>query len=133
MLSEFVEQRLEDMLSHPEHWGGAEAYELQALLLLELRLLLSHQTSEAESLRTINDLYSAFVASEYPEVGARPLSATTSDFGQIARALRRFRDTLVHSASFSSAQRGPSNAVTRRGLGLDVEVFKDSTMMPRMH
>jgi hypothetical protein len=124
MLPKFIAQRLEQMLSHPDCWGGPEAYELQALLLLEMHVASFRLAAEDESLRTLNELYAAFLRDEYPALGARPLSAITDDYAAIAQALRRFRDSLVH---------GVHSAESRRALGHDIQLPKNSTVMPRVN
>lgn len=79
-----AEARIDAMLAHPHYWGGAEAYELQLLLAMEF----------AEE-RNVQQDYSVFLAGTRPEVGARPLSAVTSDLEEIASAMRDFRGWLA--------------------------------------
>jgi hypothetical protein len=132
MLTRFLARRFEEMLVHPDCWGSAEAYELQALLLLEMQLVSSRVASEDESLLTLNERYAAFLHAEYPDLGVRPLSAITGDYVAIADSLRKFRDSLVQRVDAGMVSpRPPSEA--RRHLGRDVQLAKNSTVMPRVN
>lgn len=70
-------------------WGSCEAYELQVLLLLELRFFPGGR-------QALTKLYTAFLSPLYPELGARPLSVLQRvDLGRIARILTAFRTELL--------------------------------------
>jgi hypothetical protein len=70
-------------------WGSCEAYELQVLLLLELRFFPGHREK-------LTELYVAFLSPLYPDLGSRPLSALQRvDLGRIARILTAFRGELL--------------------------------------
>ena len=66
MISDFIEERLDLMLAHPKNWGTAEAYELQVLLLLEMRLHVDSAHENIDSLRAIQDQYVEFLTSAFP-------------------------------------------------------------------
>lgn len=127
-IEEFIDGRLDAMLAHPEYWGEAEAFEMQVLLLLELRQFLKTPATPSQSLRIQTDLYSEFIRTRHPEVGPRPLSAAGYDANSIANCMEHFR-------AFSSASNTPSPAEppppAPNGLGVDVDVSQDNTTMPR--
>jgi hypothetical protein len=94
-----LDGRLDAMLNiRPKLWGSPEAYELQVLLLLELRfagVLHPH----AQNTRAINERYSTFLRRSFTEAGCRPLSSITDDFILIAQTLSAFRRSLAAEAS----------------------------------
>jgi len=90
---EFVNGRLDAMLTHPLNWGGAEAFELQVLLLLELREFLRNPNSPSSHL----ERYSAFLRASHSDLGPRPLSAVSDDIETIAQLLGQFRESLDSS------------------------------------
>ncbi len=124
-IEEFIDGRLDAMLAHPEHWGDAEAFEMQVLLLLELRQFLRAPASPSQSLRMQTDLYSDFIRARYPEVGPRPLSAAGYEASSIAHCMEQFR---TFSSTPAPAEPPPA---APDGLGLDVDVSQDNTTMPR--
>lgn len=126
-IEEFIKARLDALLAFPEYWGGAEAFELQALLLLELRQFLRAPLPERESLRTQTDLYSSFLRAGHPGVGSGPLSAAGHDAGTIASCIQRFR--AIASASHSSTPTPPP--IAPLALGVDVVVSPQTPTMPR--
>lgn len=96
---ELIDQRLDAMLMHaPEYWGSAEAYELQVLLLLELRYGPHEQAFFMQG-------YSTFLQERRPEVGCRSLAAVESNVGVIAETLHEFRSELSAVAALSRPQR----------------------------
>jgi hypothetical protein len=105
-----LDDRISAMLDRPAIWGGPEAYELQLLLLIEIRY----------SLRR-NDLqtaYAKFLSEVYPLAGARPASATTNDLTFIASLLKQFYGGLLSRF---------------KPLGLvDVDVKLGDTILPRV-
>jgi hypothetical protein len=75
------------LLGRPAMWGGPEAFELQALLLLDLL----YPDSE-----TIVQRFLVFLAPRHgSSVGCRPLSAATRDYDLLARELQAFRAHLA--------------------------------------
>lgn len=127
-IEEFIDGRLDAMLAHPEHWGDAEAFEMQVLLLLELRQFLRAPASPSQSLRMQTDLYSDFLRARYPEVGPRPLSAAGYEASSIAHCMEQFRTFSSGSSTPAPAEPPPA---APDGLGLDVDVSQDNTTMPR--
>jgi hypothetical protein len=128
VIAEFIDARLDEMLSHPLNWGGAEAFELQVLLLLELRQFLRGGSAPSPSLRTHLDAYSSFLRMRFPALGPRPLSAVSSDAEEIARHLEEFRASLSvpgEGPSVASAPPAPDS------LGIDVEVTAEEPTKPR--
>lgn len=130
MPADFVDERLNAMLQHPDSWGGPEAFELQVLLLLE-----SAQTSFAgrsgqESLVAFQDRYAKFLRRDFPKVGARPLSTITDDVRVIAGALKAFREILEAEAE-ATALAGDSTPEAPDDLGSDVDVEPLISAMPR--
>lgn len=95
-ITNFIDERLDLMLAHPEHWGGAEAFESQVLLLLELQEVVRANTdvSSQNSLRQLLDGYVAFLRPLFPDLGPRPLSSVLNDQFVIATALEQFRASL---------------------------------------
>lgn len=94
-----LDERLDAMLNlRPKLWGSAEAYELQVLLLLELRFTgILHP--DAQNSSAMNERYSSFLRRSFTEACCRPLSAITDDFNLIARLLSAFRQSLAAEAS----------------------------------
>ena len=133
MISDFIEERLDLMLAHPKNWGTAEAYELQVLLLLELRLYVDSSYESINSLRIIQDQYSEFLTSGFPNLGPRPLSAITEDTATIARSLDAFRQSIsVTCHNFAHAEPEPTSPMAPQELGSDVDVKSGSiATMPR--
>lgn len=127
-IAEFIDSRLDAMLSHPLNWGGPEAFELQVLLLLELRQFLRTPSAPSPSLRTHLDTYTGFIRTRRPELGARPLSSVIGDAELIAQYLEEFRASLDVSRQSPSAASAPS---APENLGTDVEVTADEPTMPR--
>lgn len=92
---DFVVARLDLMLS-PEHatryamWGGAESYEAQVLLLLEIL----YATSLGFDCWEFNERYVGFLRSRHATLGPRPLCTVEADHAVIATELRGFRAEL---------------------------------------
>ena len=135
-ISNFVEERLDLMLAHPENWGSAESFELQVLLLLEIRKALDSpvQLSGQHSLRQLLDVYAGFLRPKFPDLGPRPLSALIpEDLSAIAVALQQFREALSAAgdgeASAVDVSSSPPPAPER--LGDDVRVDAVTAGMPR--
>ena len=125
---EFIESRLDAMLSHPLNWGGAEAYELQVLLLLELRQFArTPATTPSISLRLHLDAYSKFLRLSRPELGPRPLSAVSDDVESIAQRMQEFSASLTPTTIPSTID-FPAAPET---LGEDVEVVAYQPTKPR--
>ena len=118
------------MLAHPDYWGSAEAYELQVLLLLEMELMVLGEVSDRESLQRLQERYAIFLSASHPDIGARPLSAITSETREIGKALREFRNAMVHGQRPPQVAYG--SAETAKNLPRDVYVEKHSNVMPRM-
>lgn len=127
-VAEFIDARLDAMLAHPLNWGGAEAFELQVLLLLELRQFLRQPLPPSKSLRTHLDGYSSFIRERRPDMGPQPLSAVTDDIEAIARELDDFRAALAVSTESAPPVATPS---APDSLGLDVEVTSEAPTKPR--
>lgn len=87
---EFVERRLKEMFIRPGRWGGAEAFEMQVLLLLEIRYVMKSPGDN----RNFVELYSGFLQRESANAGCRAMSASNKDVRQIAQVMKRFRDSL---------------------------------------
>ena len=87
-LRQAIETKLDHMLEagRPAMWGSPEAFELQALLLLDLL----YPDSEPLAWRLC-----LFLAPRHDELGCRPLSAITSDYDLLTRELRAFRAHLA--------------------------------------
>lgn len=128
-VAEFLDARLDAMLAHPLNWGGAEAFELQVLLLLELRQFLRRPSAPAPSLRTHLDAYSSFLRGRWPDLGPRPLSAISDDVEVIAQGLDEFRATQDRSGSTTLS--GPAPSAPEQ-LGTDVAVTPDTSTKPRV-
>jgi hypothetical protein len=95
-IESFIETRIEMMLEHPRNWGGPEAFELQVLLLLEIRHSLRLQ--RVRNMQNFLGDYSDFLRPRFPKVGNRPMSAICNDFESIAGALRGFQVYLDNHA-----------------------------------
>jgi hypothetical protein len=92
-----LDARLDVMLTGPcpESWGGVEAFELQVLLLLELRFAKT-VGFEPNTAWLLQERYSAFRRSSFPAYGGNlPLSEMTSDHGFVCKVLCAFRKTLA--------------------------------------
>lgn len=134
-IASFIDERLDLMLAHPEHWGDAEAFESQILLLLEIQEVMRAETdvSSQTSLRQLLDGYVAFLRPLFPDLGPRPLSSVVEDQRVIASALEQFRARL----GVRDRQRSPGNSEAPPPapveLGSDVVVDDDDTkaVMPR--
>lgn len=84
-----LDRRLDIMLHlRPELWGSPEAYELQVLLLLELRFVSSNASG-------ITERYSAFLRPSFPNIGCGMLSSLTDDFSVLSETLSAFRSILA--------------------------------------
>lgn len=131
-IADYIEQRLDQMLARPLNWGGAEAFELQVLLLLELRDVLRAASVGSVSLRAHLDRYTTFLRTRRSDLGPRPLSAVTDDLELIARLLEEFR-TLDGSLQHVRTSADPENDVPSAptNLGLDVSVDPIDPTMPR--
>lgn len=127
-LAEFIDARLEAMLSHPHTWGGPEAFELQVLLLLELRQFIRNSVTPSASLRNHLDAYSGFLRARHPELGPRPMSAVCEDVEAIAQQLDEFRKLLDVPSVAAPIVRAPS---APENLGTDVEVTTATPTKPR--
>ena len=129
----FIDERLDLMLAHPQSWGGAEAFELQVLLLLELRQVVRAdvEVSTQSSLRLLLDEYSAFLRPLFPELGPRPLSSELDDPSAIATPLGQFRESLAHEPSIARVLPPPPPAPTDLGLDVLVGVEGEEAVMPR--
>lgn len=134
-ITSFIDERLDLMLAHPEHWGGAEAFESQVLLLLELREVVDAETeiSSQSSLRQLLDGYVAFLRPLFPDLGPRPLSTIVNDLVPIATALGQFRAFLAEHTRQPNVGDAESPPPAPLDLGSDVVVDDDETkaVMPR--
>jgi hypothetical protein len=132
-IPDFIEERLDSMLANPEFWGDAEAFELQVILLLEIRTALRTPRTPAESLRWILDQYYSFLRARRPDAPPQPLSAVVGeDFGLIAGHLQGFREHLSRIATDAEAgseSEDPPSAPP--DLGVDVAVDVQHSRMPR--
>lgn len=128
-IAEFIDARLDAMLSHPLNWGGAEAFELQVLLLLELRQFLHSPSEPSSSLRAHLDQYTHFLRARRPDLGARPLSVVSDDHELIAQHLEAFR-LAIRSVPATTPASEPLPAP--ESLGTDVEVTPDEPTLPRV-
>jgi hypothetical protein len=88
----YLDARLDGMLARPRAWGSPEAFELQVLLLLEVRQVVVREAQRTGAVRDRE--YVQFLAERLPEHGCRALSATFSDHETIAEHLRAFRAWL---------------------------------------
>ncbi len=133
-LSDFVDQRLDSMLANPEYWGNAESFELQVILLLEIKTALHAPRAPQESLRWILDQYYSFLRAGRPDSPPQPLSAVVGeDFGLIASCLQGFREHLRAAATAAAEGPGESEDVPSAPpvLGVDVAVDIEHPQMPR--
>lgn len=132
-ISDFIDQRLDSMLANPEFWGNAEAFELQVILLLEMKAALHAPRASQESLRWILDEYHAFLRARRPGAPPQPLSAVVGeDFGLIAGYLQGFREHL-RSVAGPGDVNGEDEDVPSAPpvLGVDVAVGVEHSRMPR--
>lgn len=116
-IDEFIEERLDVMLLHPEFWGSAEAFELQVLLLLEMQGYLRAPVPLQDSLRRLLDTYHAFVRSVRPGSPPCPLSAQGEAVVSIASMLMVFRRQLTAEGYPAASDNKPE---VRGGLGKEV-------------
>lgn len=132
-LSYFIDQRLDSMLANPEYWGNAEAFELQVILLLEIKAVMSVPRTSQKSLRWILDEYYGFLCARRPDSPPRPLSAVVGeDFDLIARHLQSFRDQLSAASSLSQIRAALESIPSAPAvLGFDVAVGVEHSQMPR--
>ncbi len=128
MPTDFVDERLDRMLERPKNWGAAEAFELQVLLLLEVRRNLEGGPGGQASLIAIHDDYAAFLKAQFPELGPRPLCSITPDVEVIADALKGFRASLTTREAKALPGGIP---LAPESLGIDVDVRERIATMPR--
>lgn len=95
--TELLDTRLDEMLGFPgkdcglDHglWGSCESYELQVILLLELRFF------PYDRERRLMDAYHSFFSRRFPEKGCRYLSGMrTLPVSELSRQLGDFRKHL---------------------------------------
>lgn len=92
-----IDARLNVMLTgpRPDLWASTtEGFELQVLLLLELRFA-ETLGFDPDNGALLQERYSAFLRPRFPNKGCRPLSAVTNDFTVVRQALSAFRETLL--------------------------------------
>lgn len=132
-ISDFIDQRLDAMLASPEFWGDAEAFELQVILLLELKTALRAPRPPSESLRWILDEYYRFLRARRPDSPPQPLSAVVGeDFDLIAGLLQGFREHLgAMAARAETAGEDEDVPSAPLQLGTDVAVGVEPSRMPR--
>jgi len=82
----WVEGRLDDLLAAPPMWGSPEAVEMQALQLLELRLLALRPDLDAENPRRVLDTYLAFLRERFPAQPPEPLYRLVASAADAASA-----------------------------------------------
>lgn len=96
-MNELLDTTLDEMLDHPDTdhgfdhglWGSTESYELQVLLLLELRFF-PHARNE------LMQNYFMFFRPKFPDLGARPVSALRRvSAHDLAAHFRAFREDLI--------------------------------------
>lgn len=82
-----LEQTLTAILANPTPmWGNSEAYELQVLMLLQLR----YQLPPNVLIRR----YSIFMKERSPDLGCRILSSLEEDMATLGKHLKAFRESL---------------------------------------
>lgn len=62
----WIDARMDSMLAAPRMWGSREAVELQALLLVELRSVVTRPVDDAKDPRRVLDAYAEFLARRFP-------------------------------------------------------------------
>jgi hypothetical protein len=76
------------MLHTPKMWGGLEAFELQILLLIEIRLRLNHMDLN------IVEVYSRFLNDLFPRTSSRPACCVVKTHEELVNCLRQFVEYL---------------------------------------
>ena len=87
-IDNFLKVRLDEMFHTPKMWGGLEALELQALLILELRLRVNVIS------KNIMDEYVRFLPTVLPKIGNNPASCKVKNHEELVIILRKFTDYL---------------------------------------
>ena len=72
-ITKFVSDRLKEFEDHTLMWGSQEAIELQAIQLIEIEFMLSHEDMYDKNNRVVFDAYNATLRENYPTFGNMPL------------------------------------------------------------
>lgn len=95
MYNNFINERLDSMLTNPTNWGCAEAFEAQVILLLEINEHSQLGLVGQKSIREFQNSYNEFMRTKIPDLGARPLCTIVEDVRKIASLLSEFRAQLL--------------------------------------
>ncbi|HWO17280.1 MAG TPA: hypothetical protein VNO30_00830 [Kofleriaceae bacterium] len=121
-LIEFIETRLESMLSRPEVWGSNLSVEEGVLQLLEIRRVLLQPSCRDSVTHQVMRAYSRFVRERLDQASAEPLALQLEDRGRpgdFIPLLREFveidqADSLVQLRALQGT--GPSDASESEAL-----------------
>lgn len=94
-LSQWLDKRLEAVLSAPTMWGSDEAVEMQALLLFELQAFARQPGGVEAAPSAVLDAYAEFLRMKFPGRPRAPLSELAPE--QFSAWLREFREVLLES------------------------------------
>lgn len=94
-ITHWADERLDALLAAPSMWGSDEAVEMQALLLLELRVLALRPAHSEADPRTVFDRYTRYLRNLYPSQQPAPLCELAGE--RFAAELERFRCLLGSS------------------------------------
>jgi hypothetical protein len=131
-----LDERLDAMLARPGMWGGAEAVELQVLLLLELRIVAMRPAFRNRAMELLKGQYSSFLQRRFPDAGPRMLSALAADPHELASLLEQLRTEVLDSVAAIDGEMlvGTTPIAAPPSLGEDVVIALPSTVsgpMPR--
>lgn len=73
-LSDFIRERISNLLATPRMWGSPEAVEMQFLQLLEILMAVEAPSYIKANPRLVIDSYDKFIQCRFPDT-KRPLSA----------------------------------------------------------
>jgi hypothetical protein len=92
-----LEERLDAILARPSMWGGAEAVELQILLLLELRMFAAMPALRLRAPDVVMKLHSELVQQRFPDAGPRTLAELSDGPDELARELSVLRQMVMRT------------------------------------
>jgi hypothetical protein len=103
-LSDFIDERIQNMLKRPLMWGGNFCVETGILTLLEIKTRASIQYTQdglqyidISPTRIVQDAYTSFLRKEVPEVGCSALAPALDQLGRkddFADIMRKFVETF---------------------------------------
>ncbi|MBI5515624.1 MAG: hypothetical protein HY909_17720 [Deltaproteobacteria bacterium] len=130
-LERWIDETLDGITRAPMMYGGPEAIELQALLLLQLRAFVAHPNAVVPEARGVFDAWAGEVRRRHPGHGPVLLHAVLAAGGhdeaeqaaELARQLAVFREAMVRDLQ-------PENPFSVHDLALAVRMRKGRPLLP---